>query len=116
LLGRGREVECYVTVLSGSGGGLEANVNRWRQQMGQPPMTAAEIAALPAIPMLGVEARLVRMAGSFTGMDGTTRTGSMLLGAVCELGRHSVFVKMTGPMAEVGAQEAHFEAFCRSLR
>jgi len=115
-LGRNGDTECYVTVLEGSGGGLAANVNRWRQQMAQPDLSAAEIAALPEIPMLGTRARLVRIRGDFTGMDGASKSGAMMLASVCELGDKSVFVKMIGPAGVVEAEEERFAAFCRSLR
>jgi len=111
----GKATECYVTVLEGAAGGFEANVNRWRQQMGQPPLDAAALAALPAVPMLGATGRLVQIRGDFTGMDGATRHGSMLIGALCEMGAQTVFVKMTGPEAEVRGELSRFEAFCRSL-
>jgi hypothetical protein len=115
-VGSAGATECYVTVLEGGGGGLAANINRWRQQMAQPELTAAEIAALPAIPMLGTQGRLVRIQGHFTGMDGASRNDAMMLGAVCELASQSVFVKMVGPATEVAAEEERFAAFCRSLR
>ncbi len=111
----GKATECYVTVLEGAAGGLEANVNRWRQQMGQPPLDAVALAALPAVPMLGSTGRLVQIRGDFTGMDGVTRDGFMLIGALCEMRGQSVFVKMTGPEAEVRTELSRFEAFCRSL-
>ena len=74
-----------------------------------------EIAALPVIPMLGTEGRLVSIKGQFTGMDGATQADAMLLGAVCLVSSQSVFVKMVGPAADVKGEQARFEAFCRSL-
>jgi hypothetical protein len=115
-LGRNGDTECYVAVLSGSAGGLAANVNRWRQQMAQPELSAPEIAALEVIPMLGTQGRLVRIRGDFTGMDGAAKSGAMMLGAICELQDQAVFVKMVGPAADVAAEEGRFAAFCRSLR
>ena len=47
-------VECYVAELGGMGGGVAANFNRWRGQLGQPPLKDADIAALPRITVLGV--------------------------------------------------------------
>lgn len=98
-------VECYVTVLSGTGGGLESNVNRWRGQLQLEPLSAADIAALPTLPVLGRSARLVEIYGAESG----------LLGLVCELGPRTVFVKMTGPTASLRAERERFVAFCRSL-
>jgi len=115
-LGPNRDTECYVTMLEGAAGGLAANVNRWRQQMAQPALTPSELAALTEIPMLGTRGRLVQIRGDFTGMDGVSRSRSMMLGAVCELGDRSVFVKMIGPEADVAAEQERFAAFCRSLQ
>lgn len=98
-------VECYVTVLSGTGGGLEANVNRWRGQLGQTPLSAADVSALTVVPVLGRDARFVEIDGGASG----------LLGLVCELGAQTVFVKMTGPMDVLRAERDRFIAFCKSL-
>jgi hypothetical protein len=98
-------VECYVTVLSARGGGLEANVNRWRDQLGQPPLTADAIAKLDKVTVLGQEARFVEIDAGANG----------LLGLVCDVGTHTVFVKMTGPMEALRAERERFLAFCRSL-
>jgi hypothetical protein len=108
--------ECYVSVLTGGAGGVEANVNRWREQMGQPALDAAGIAALEKIPMLGAEAVLVRIGGHYTGMGEANVADAALLGVICERAGSTLFVKMTGPAAEVEPQEASFLAFCRSLR
>jgi hypothetical protein len=115
-LGHDKSTDCYVSVLAGAAGGLEANINRWYSQMGQPELSSAQITALPAIPMLGQQGRFVRIRGHFTGMDGAPHANSMLLGALCLLPAQSVFVKMVGPEADVTAEEAHFKAFCKSLR
>jgi hypothetical protein len=111
-----KESECYVTVLTGIAGGVEANVNRWREQMGQPPLDTAAVAALERIPVLGQEAVLVRIGGHFTGMGDADVAGAVLLGLICERRSDTLFVKMTGPAAEVEPAEAGFIAFCKSLR
>ncbi|MFN0075834.1 MAG: hypothetical protein ACKVY0_05115, partial [Prosthecobacter sp.] len=48
--GPNQEGECYISLMPGPAGGLEANVNRWRTQMGQTPYTADEIAKLAKKP------------------------------------------------------------------
>lgn len=98
-------VECYVTLLAGSGGGLAANVNRWRQQIGLAAATPAEIDALATLDVLGVKARLVEITSGANGV----------LGLVAETGAQTVFVKMTGPPDVLKAQRERFLAFCRSL-
>ena len=108
--------ECYLSSLRGAGGGVEANLNRWRQQVGQPPMTPDEFAALPRIAVLGQEAPLLRVEGDFTGVDNVTHTGQMVLGVVVPAGEDTVFVKMTGPASVVSEEAEKFIAFCESLR
>lgn len=57
------EVELAVTRLDGDGGGLAANVNRWRGQLGLPPLPEAEVAALETIPVDGAPATLCDFTG-----------------------------------------------------
>jgi len=98
-------VECYVTVLDGSAGGVDANINRWREQLHLAPLSADAIKALATVPVLGRDARMVEIDGGQIG----------LFGLVCELGGETVFVKMTGPTASLRAQRGQFVAFSKSL-
>lgn len=98
-------VECYVTLLAGNGGGLAANVNRWRQQIGLAAATPAEIDGLATLDVLGVKARLVEITSGANGV----------LGLVAETGAQTIFVKMTGPADVLKSQRERFLAFCRSL-
>lgn len=110
------EAECYVIQMNADGGGLAANINRWREQMGQEPLSEDELAALPQLEMLGRKGTLVEIAGEYTAMSGQPAPGFMMLGVVCLLDDSSIFVKMTGPEAAVRAESDHFKAFCASLR
>jgi hypothetical protein len=109
-------VECYMAKLSGVAGGMEANINRWRGQMQQPPLEAKDIAALETVDMLGLPAKMVEVTGDFQGMSGESQSGAALVGAICPLEGSTLFVKMTGPAAEVQAQRDSFIAFCESVR
>jgi hypothetical protein len=110
------EAECYIIVLQGDGGGLAANVNRWRAQMGQEALSEETIGALPQLEVLGRAATLVEIVGNYAGMSGEPQPGFMMLALVCELADSSVFVKMVGPEATVRAEAEPFRAFCQSLR
>ena len=107
--------ECYVSLLRGAAGGVEANVNRWCGQMGRPALTADEMAGLERVEVLGLPASLVELTGDFTGMSGEVQPGGMLLGVLCELPGQTLFVKMTGPEGAVRAEGGRFQAFCESL-
>ena len=115
-MGESGNSECYVTSLSGPAGGVESNINRWRQQMGQPPLDGPALAELPVLTILGKPSPMIEIAGSFTGMDGQGGEAFALLGAICPLDGETLFVKMTGPASEVQANKDKFAAFCESLQ
>jgi hypothetical protein len=110
------EVECYITILAGDGGGTAANLNRWRTQMGQNPLAHGELEALETLDVLGQPARLIEIEGNYSGMSMATVADALLVGLVCSLGDHAVFVKMTGPRDQVLEHKGSFRTFCTSLR
>lgn len=114
--GSGDTVECYVTELSGTAGGVEANFNRWRAQLGLPPWSSAEIDALPRIRLLEESAPLLDATGTFTGMGETEKANHRMLGTMVVRDGRAIFVKMIGPAAEVDTHRDAFAAFCASLR
>ena len=98
--------EVSVIKLAGSGGGDLPNVNRWRGQIGLPAITADDLAAA----VVNVESS----AGAIALIDcagGDKRT----LAAWLRHDGSSWFVKLTGPSAVVGAEQARFTAFLSSL-
>jgi hypothetical protein len=112
LVGEAGEAECYVTVLGGAGGGMQANINRWCGQMGQAPLSESDVAKLVKFPMLGGEACMVELERG----GASSASAEYLLGAVCLLPDRSVFVKMTGPRALLEREHAGFVEFCKSAR
>lgn len=107
---------CYLSFLQGDAGGLEANVNRWRTQLGGAALSGAEIAALPTVELLGRRGTLVEAEGTFTAMGSTPRAGFKLLGLVVSEPAGSLFLKFTGPAALVEAERERFLALAASLR
>lgn len=114
-IGPNGEAECYITVLPGTGGGVDLNINRWQEQMGQPELTAAELEQLPTVTIMGQPCKWVEIAGDFTDMAGQTASGYKMLGTVCLMDGQALFVKMTGPAEIVDAEKDHFLQFCESL-
>lgn len=108
--------ECYIAVLGGMAGGVEANINRWYGQMGAASLSSEQIDALEKIEVLGEPCALVDVEGSYTGMQGESIAKARMLGIVRASEEQSLFVKMTGPAEEVAAQVDNFKAFCKSLR
>lgn len=108
--------ECYLSAMPGNAGGLEANVNRWRAQMGLAAMTTEELAQLPKKLFLGREAAYLSFDGDFKGMGAKEATkGYRLLGMVQSAPEFTLFVKMVGPKELVVKNEAAFEQFCQSI-
>tara|TARA_R110002126_G_scaffold86474_10_gene208739 strand:- start:770 stop:1978 length:1209 start_codon:yes stop_codon:yes gene_type:complete len=105
--------ECYLAL---AGGDTLTNANRWRQQIGMEAYSAAEFAGLARIPMLGGEGILVEGEGTFTGFGAGPVENAALIGLICSRpGKPTVFVKMTGPVADVHAATEDFMAFAKSL-
>jgi len=117
IFGPKGEGECYVARLPGAGGGLAANVNRWRGQMAAAPLTEEEVAALPTRPLFGQPARFVSVDGSFSPGMGSDQSfpDYRLMGLIVSVDAGAVFVKMTGPKALVEQNSAAFDQFINSL-
>jgi hypothetical protein len=114
LAGPKGEVECYVTLLAGDGGGLRANLDRWSGQMGQEPLSERELAALARVTILGADGVVAEIP---RGSDATAPAEhELLIGALSIQPEQSLFVKMVGPRAAVEAQREAFLELCRSLR
>jgi hypothetical protein len=115
--GPNQEGECYISLMPGPAGGLEANVNRWRTQMGQTPYTADEIAKLPKKPFFSRDATFVAFDGDFKGFGAeAAKTGYRMLGIIHSADQATIFVKLTGPKALVDQNAAAFDAFCLSIK
>ncbi len=95
-----------VTVFPGSAGGLLANVNRWRNEMSQPPLGEGELGdVLEKFEVSGHAIHLVDAA------DQNRRT----LGAILPLASETWFFKLTGPGAVVAGQEGAFRSYLQAL-
>ncbi|MCC6144599.1 MAG: hypothetical protein IT368_12400, partial [Candidatus Hydrogenedentes bacterium] len=114
--GENNQIEIYMTVLPGAGGGITANINRWRKQMGQDELTEEAVAALPALQVLGSEGRYVDIEGTYTGMGEEKHENYRMAGALLEQNGKAIFLKMVGPADAVAAQEAAFKQFAQSLK
>jgi hypothetical protein len=97
-----------ISKLSGNGGGLLANVNRWRGQVGLAPLEAGALAA---------NSKTVATAGGDSGtwveLVGTEKT---ILGAIVARGEVSWFFKLTAPASVAAQNRDAFEQFVRSIR
>ena len=89
---------------------LLANVNRWRAQLGMPPVDEAGLEKITRpVTILGAEGHLVELVPDGDGRDG-------ILGAVAVAGGRAWFVKMMGTTELLRKEKPTFERFVRSLR
>lgn len=103
--------EISVTAFPGDVGGNLANVNRWRQQLGLPPISEAELGAtLQHLDVGSLHVDVVELVGP--GQPPAQR----VLGAIAPYGTSTWFFKFTGPDALVAAERDTFLAFIRTLR
>jgi hypothetical protein len=96
-----------VNAFAGMTGGLAANVNRWRAQVGLDPLDDADAEALARpVLILTAEGRMVEVVGE----------RDAIVTAFILREELSLFFKLSGPSVAVADQKPAFEAFLRSLR
>ena len=113
--------ECVVNYFGpGQGGGVDANIERWRGQV----LGADGKPATPKIDKRttrGIQITMIDASGTYTGMGGPMMAskpvpGYRLIGAIVEGPGGSVFFKLTGPEKTIAAQQKNFEQLLASIQ
>jgi len=102
--------------LSSAGGGIEANVQRWRGQFIPGPNDPEPHES--NVTLDGHQGTLVELAGSYSDMlnrNGPNRNWRML-GVAVDIGPTTYFVKLTGPAITVNPRKEEFLKFIESAR
>jgi hypothetical protein len=102
-----------VTSLRKDGGGIAANVNRWRDEVGLARLKDEDaLKAVRAVKVGGLKGHSFDVTGEGTGDKPAQRT------IVAFVRRDEVtwFFKLSGPAAPVKEQKAAFEQFLKSVR
>ncbi len=103
--------ELTISAYPGAAGGLDANLNRWRGQLGLEPLDSEALAAeLETIEVSGMELVLCDFTGNAP--DGSP---SRTLGAVIEFPDETWFFKLTGNPDVLTVSHPTFGAFLRTL-
>ncbi len=111
--GEGNAVEITVTRLPGPAGGLTANINRWRAQIGLPEASTAEIqATVRDMKVAGEPANYVDLLGPDAGAGPRQR----IIGVILSRGQLTWFFKMRGPADRLAREQAAFDAFIGTVR
>jgi len=98
-----------VSTSAGDGGGLAANVNRWRGQLGLPPIS--EILTAP-LDVAGGKAQLVEMSGT----NAQTGQPSQLVAVIVSQPDQTWFYKLMGDAKVVAGQKDAFKQFVQSAK
>ncbi len=106
-----RKVDIAITAFPGDVGGLLANINRWRGEVGLPPVESAEQQSSMPLTILGTTSTLFQFVAPG---DDPNRPNSIV--CMVPRGRLTYFIKMMGPRAMVEQQIEPFQDFLRSLR
>jgi hypothetical protein len=108
----GAVAQVNVSSLAGEGGSLLANVNRWRGQLGLPPVTEEDEFSkmVSPIEVANGHAQIV----DFTGTDSKTGKPARLVGAVVPQNGQTWFYKLMGDEAIVAQQKDAFIKFIQS--
>ena len=121
--GDGEDAELIVYFFGGSGGSVEANIDRWVAQMQQPDGTASKSAARRADRTVnGLKVTTIDVAGTYVAevRPGATerhnKPGYRMRAAVVSTPKGPYFIKAVGPAKTMARWNAEIDAFLGSLR
>lgn len=108
----GGNADVNVSSLAGEGGGLAANVNRWRGQLGLPPVAQEDEFSkmVSSIDVANGKAQVVDLSGT----DSKTGKPARLVGAVVPQNGQTWFYKLMGDESVVAQQKDAFIKFIQS--
>jgi hypothetical protein len=103
-----------------SGGNVEANLERWREQFttadAGPAYEHVARDSTGAFPITIADYQGTYRRGIGMGSADSVRTGQMLVAAIAETPHGTLFLQMFGPIATVQAERPRFVAFVNGLR
>jgi hypothetical protein len=101
-----------VSKLGGDGGGLAANINRWRGQVGFKPLAEKDVIGQPLkVTDSDQELQLFNLTAADSAAD-----VEGILAAVLPLGTETWYFKFTAPVGTIRKGEGVFAEFLRSIR
>jgi hypothetical protein len=109
----GAQAAVNVSMSGGDGGGLAANVNRWRGQLGLSNLSDDELAkSVKTVETAGGKASVVEMSGT----DARSGQPAQLVGAMVTQSGQTWFYKLMGDAKVVEAQKDGFTKFVQTAK
>jgi hypothetical protein len=101
--------------ISTAGGGVEANIDRWKGQFKPQPQSITQ----EDVDVSGLKATVVDMSGDFNDQRGPFAPGELrpsyrMIAAVIPVSGQLYFIKATGPQKTIAAHAAAIQQFIRS--
>lgn len=122
-VGDAQDAELVVYYFGGSGGTVEANMQRWIGQMQQPDGSpSSTLAKRSTRTVNGLVATIVDVSGTYVAemtpgaKERYNNPNYRLRAVVIETPKGPYFIKLTGPSKTVAAHEQMFEKFLASVR
>ncbi|MCG3136765.1 MAG: hypothetical protein HJJLKODD_00601 [Phycisphaerae bacterium] len=103
-------IEIAVSRFPGDVGGMLANVNRWRGQIGMPAVTEAEL------PQMNSPLPVGDIAATLTDITNTQLPPQQMLSVTIPHAGQTWFIKMVGPAERVAQYRTDFLTFSQSIR
>jgi hypothetical protein len=121
--GDAEDAELIVYFFGGTGGSVDANIDRWVAQMQQPDGSASKDKARRETQTVnGLKVTMVDLTGTYIAevRPGATERHNKpdfrLRAAVIETARGPYYIKMTGPAKTMTAADADFKTFLASVK
>lgn len=104
-----QEADLSVFVFPGAAGGTIDNINRWRGQVGLPPLSQAQLPdeTTALVADSGLELTVVDMTG---------KGDERIVGAILAQGQQSWFFKLKGPASLLEKEKPAFLAFLKTVK
>jgi len=109
------DAECAVYFFGqGQGGSVQANIDRWKSQF-KPSDAKVTKVIIHGLPVTKID-----ISGEYSGMGGPmaqapSKSGYRLLGAIVEGPAGNIFIKFTGPLKTIAANQQKFEVLLSSF-
>ena len=123
VTGDTQDAELVVYYFGGTGGTVQANIDRWVGQMQQPDgRPSSAVLKRQSRTINGLKVTLVDVSGTYVAEmtpgspERHNSPNFQLRAAVIETSNGPYFIKLTGPAKTVAASEKSFEAFLASVK
>ncbi len=107
-------IDISIVTLSGAAGGLEANINRWRGQLGLEPLSGdAQLDTIDEINVNGMPVILVWLKSDAD--DAGAQAQQAILTAIIKHGAKQYFIKLMGPNEAIALEREYLNEFLGSV-